>query len=377
MNGRKGLKYVLFGLFWICFFTGLSLRDVNAAVSIVPPKGLAAKAVSSSQIDLKWKASTGANSYNVYQSTSSSGTYKKINISPLTTPNYSNSGLAASTKYYYKVTALYGTRESGKSAGVSATTSAAPINNATPYWVENDTNFVIDRQVKFADKDGIYSPIVSPDGNYVAYSHGGQNLIVADLKTKAKRSIYLEKDSSFRVYPEGWSPDSSKILFMSQYSSVYLGSNRLMTISRKGGAAKQILQGLSTADWGPEGNIVVAKSSEISIMDLSGKKSLTLNTPESGWLTYADYPTFTPDGKNIIYNCGDDYYIHNLADNSYRLLFNTGNTVGSDRVNMATNGKLFYAISGAVWVYDDSTREQPTIYYDKADCSYAGCSKAR
>jgi hypothetical protein len=83
------------------------------------PAGLAASAVSSSQINLTWGSVSGAVAYDVFRSTVSGGPYTQI--ATVGTTAYSNTGLAAGTTYYYVVKALT-TCESGFSNQASATT---------------------------------------------------------------------------------------------------------------------------------------------------------------------------------------------------------------------------------------------------------------
>ena len=79
---------------------------------------------------LKWKAVTGAAKYEVYRSTSRSGTYTKY--STQTSTSYTNSSyLTSGTTYYYKVRALgsdgsYGPYSSVVSVTYRATSSAVP-----------------------------------------------------------------------------------------------------------------------------------------------------------------------------------------------------------------------------------------------------------
>jgi hypothetical protein len=73
------------------------------------PTGLAAAAVGSSQIDLKWNANGEADlgRYNVYRSTSSGGSFSKIgSVAKTSSPKYSDTGLQAATTFYYMVAAV-------------------------------------------------------------------------------------------------------------------------------------------------------------------------------------------------------------------------------------------------------------------------------
>ncbi len=84
------------------------------------PTGLTATAVSSSQINLAWKASTdnvGVSGYKVYRGTTL--------IATTTTTSYANTGLAASTTYTYKVSAFdTAGNVSGQSVAASAKTTS-------------------------------------------------------------------------------------------------------------------------------------------------------------------------------------------------------------------------------------------------------------
>ncbi len=54
-------------------------------------------------VALKWGKVTGASGYQIYRSTSKSGSYKPIKTVGNSTTNYTNTGLNAGKKYYYKV----------------------------------------------------------------------------------------------------------------------------------------------------------------------------------------------------------------------------------------------------------------------------------
>src|SRR5579859_4936054 len=94
------------------------------------PSGLAATAASSSQINLSWTASTAGSgcstTYSVFRSTTSGFTPSSSNqiASGLTSTSFSNTGLAASTTYFYVVEAVDSAGSSGPSNQASATTSS-------------------------------------------------------------------------------------------------------------------------------------------------------------------------------------------------------------------------------------------------------------
>lgn len=103
-----------------------------AAVTTNPsaPTNVSATA-GDTQAALSWTASTaGTNAisgYNAYRSTTSGGTYTKINSSAVTSTSYTDTGLTNGTKYYYVVKAVDSQgNESSASSEVNATPFAKP-----------------------------------------------------------------------------------------------------------------------------------------------------------------------------------------------------------------------------------------------------------
>jgi chitodextrinase len=92
------------------------------------PTSLTASAVSSTQINLSWAASTdntAVTGYKIYRG----GTY----IATATVTSYSNTGLSASTSYTYTVSAIDAAgNESSQSTTASTTTHASVIADTTP-----------------------------------------------------------------------------------------------------------------------------------------------------------------------------------------------------------------------------------------------------
>jgi hypothetical protein len=117
------------------FINGIEVvKSANPTCTAVPsaPTGLTATASSSSAIALSWTAVTPPanctiSSYNVYGSTTNGFTPSSSNLiaSGVTGTTYSNTGLTASTTYYYVVEALDSFGSSVASAQASATTPAA------------------------------------------------------------------------------------------------------------------------------------------------------------------------------------------------------------------------------------------------------------
>ncbi|MFZ3201776.1 MAG: malectin domain-containing carbohydrate-binding protein [Candidatus Acidiferrales bacterium] len=111
--------------------SGIEIDSSTSMSCTLPtaPSALGATAISSSQINLSWTASSSSCSvtYNVYRSTTSGFTPSSANeiASSVSTTSYSDTGLAASTTYYYLVEGTNSGGTSGPSNQASATTSAS------------------------------------------------------------------------------------------------------------------------------------------------------------------------------------------------------------------------------------------------------------
>jgi fibronectin type 3 domain-containing protein len=118
---QAGIYYVM--LLGYTAYAGASLTGSYSTGACTPPAAptsLTATASSSSQINLNWLAPAGATSYTILRSTVSGGPYSSVGTA--TTASFSNTGLAASTTYFYVVKASNGTCTSGNSTQASATT---------------------------------------------------------------------------------------------------------------------------------------------------------------------------------------------------------------------------------------------------------------
>lgn len=120
--------------------SGIEITSGASCTAPTTPSGLSATAASSSQINLSWTASTSscAVTYNVFRSTTSGFTPSSSNqvASGVRTTTYSDTGLTASTTYFYLVEATNSGGTSGASNQASATTQAGTtsiqINSGGP-----------------------------------------------------------------------------------------------------------------------------------------------------------------------------------------------------------------------------------------------------
>jgi hypothetical protein len=98
---------------------------VNATTTIAAPTGLAATAISDTRIDLSWTDShTGEAGFQIDRSTDNS-TWTTVATTAANATSYSNTGLSASTTYYYRIRANGATINSSFSASVSRATNSS------------------------------------------------------------------------------------------------------------------------------------------------------------------------------------------------------------------------------------------------------------
>ena len=99
----------------------ISMSCDSVATPPADPTGLTCKWVSSSQIDLSWNASTGADGYNIYRCSGASCT-PTTQVHTESGTSWSDTGLTSDTTYRYRVTAYNEAGESGYSSVASRTT---------------------------------------------------------------------------------------------------------------------------------------------------------------------------------------------------------------------------------------------------------------
>ncbi|MFN8007242.1 MAG: fibronectin type III domain-containing protein [Terriglobia bacterium] len=155
------------------------------------PSGLSATAISSSQINLSWTDnSSNETGFKIERKTGVGGTYSQIATVAANTTTYPNTGLSASTTYYYRVRAYNGIGDSAYSNEANATTQAPPTPPAAPSgltatkistsqinlsWTDNSGNesgFRIERKLGVG---GTYSEIAVVGVNVTTYSNTGLN----------------------------------------------------------------------------------------------------------------------------------------------------------------------------------------------------------
>jgi titin len=100
---------------------------VSATTATPPPEapaGVTAVAVSSSQIDVAWQDVAGESGYRVQRSLNGVSGWAQVGVTGQDVVSFSDTGLAVSTTYFYRVVASNSSGDSAPSVIVSATTFA-------------------------------------------------------------------------------------------------------------------------------------------------------------------------------------------------------------------------------------------------------------
>ena len=109
-------------------YSNVANATTQAPLPKIPeaPTGLTATAVSTSQINLAWNAVEGAAEYTIERSTSPNAAFTKIGCTTAGVTTFANTGLTASTAYFYRV---YATNSAGNStySNVANATTQAPL----------------------------------------------------------------------------------------------------------------------------------------------------------------------------------------------------------------------------------------------------------
>jgi subtilisin family serine protease len=133
--------------------TGGRINAFNSVRNVpTSPTNLSATAVSSSRINLSWSDNSyGEDGFKIERQKGAGGVYSQVAVTPANATSYADTGLDASTTYYYRVSAYLGINSSYFSASASATTSST-TSSATS-------------STKEAGRKGIHSCFIATAGS--------------------------------------------------------------------------------------------------------------------------------------------------------------------------------------------------------------------
>jgi len=166
-------------------------NEANATTLAAPPAapgGLTATAVSTSQINLSWTDnSNNETGFKLERKVGATGSYTEVATLGANVTSYSNTGLSASTSYYYRIRATNATGDSAYSNEANATTFTPPppaapgslvatavsTSQINLSWTDNsndESEFKIERKT---GAGGSYTQIATAGANTTAYSDTG------------------------------------------------------------------------------------------------------------------------------------------------------------------------------------------------------------
>jgi fibronectin type 3 domain-containing protein len=200
-------------------FTNETWTRYTGSLPAAAPTGLVTTGATVSSISLSWNASSGAAGYRVYRSSSLTGTYTQVETTSGTT--YTNTGLTATTTYYYKVSAYNSAGESAQSGYVYATT----LSDATTYIIIKGTPNVGATLTATLSGSGWtgnyywgYADADKVDGNYTIIS--GVNGTTLTITSAYKGKCI----TAFHDHPSGpGTRRSNGVVVANGYISNYLG----------------------------------------------------------------------------------------------------------------------------------------------------------
>ena len=218
-------------------------NEASGTTPLAKPTSATATAVSSSQINLTWVDNSASETgYKIERKTTVTGTYAQIAQVGANVQSYSDTnGLAANTKYYYRIRATNGTIDSDYSNEPSATTfldaPAAPSNltitsllsnQVSLSWSDNsnnETGFKIQRKT---GATGTYVDIRTTAANVTSYSDSDTALqMVLCITTGFVRPTPLET-----------------LRFQMKRVALHLWQNQPLLLQRQCRQAKSTLPGL-------------------------------------------------------------------------------------------------------------------------------------
>jgi serine/threonine protein kinase len=150
------------------------------------------------------------------------------------------------------------------------------------------------------------SPSISPDGRSVAFTANvdGRRQVFVRL-VAGGGPLQITKDAADHQLPR-WSPDANSILYFSPAESGD-AQGTIWSIPALGGTPRRVIASIGDADVSRDGRVasfsVVDGHIQLSTSALDGSEVRTIARSDAG---YHRYPRWSPDGRWIAYQRGDN-----------------------------------------------------------------------
>ena len=231
-------------------------NTASGTVAPAAPTGLAASNVTTSQITLAWGNVGGETAFKVYRSTDGT-TFSVIATLGTNVLTYTNTGLNASTKYYYKVGASNAGGEAD-SAAIAATTSAA-VSSGVTFATKNMTSFT---ELVITGSTAADTISLSQSGGTLTVVANGQtttySMTLGDIKLYGGGgNDILTVNSSVNIATLIYGGDGSDTIKA-------LGSAKMTIVTIGSGTNTVTGNGINTSYWVNTGDIVNASTTEIA-----------------------------------------------------------------------------------------------------------------
>lgn len=183
-------------------------RDVwftTSSVLVAPsaPTGLSATASTTTQIDLSWNSAAGATSYVLYRDTNS-GFTATTTVTTTALTSYSDTGLTASTQYYYKVVAVNVAGTSTLSSAVNATTLSAGTAPTAPSGAALSSITTSSMAMSWTDasndEDGFVVEYTNDDASWVQGTTVAANVTSTSFASMAPNKFFRFRVAAYNTF---------------------------------------------------------------------------------------------------------------------------------------------------------------------------------
>jgi hypothetical protein len=124
----------------------------NPSDTFGPPQNFRVSDSTPTSLAMNWQTNSAASGFNIFRSTTKSGSYTKINSSAVSGSSFVDRGLTPKTTYYYKVSALDGSNQESAQTGPAHKKTASNPKTCNPYFSNNLVHVQMGRA--FAGLDG-------------------------------------------------------------------------------------------------------------------------------------------------------------------------------------------------------------------------------